>query len=256
MNERTVETSSGSTRVWEKGSGTPLGFFAGLGGLPRWLPVLDALAGARKVVVPSLPGYPGGSAYEHLDDHLDWILAAIDTYRAAGLWGGDLIGCSVGGALAAEVAALWPDAVRRLVLIAPFGLFDPAEPGTDIFAQRNPEAQIALLSAKPEAYGAYVAAAKGNDVDGALTLLRADMAASRVLWPLGDTRVAKRLPRIRQKTLVLWGAEDKVIPPAHAERFAELISGPVQVEYIAGAGHKVEFDAPDAVASAIDDFLS
>ncbi len=256
MKDRTVDTSSGPMRVWEQGSGAPLGYFAGLGGLPRWLPVLDALAGTRRVVAPSLPGYPGGPPYEHLDDHLDWILAAVDAYMAAGLWGGDLIGCSVGGALAAEVAALRPDAVRRLVLVAPFGLFDPAQPGTDIFAQRNPDAQVALLSTKPEAYGAYLAAAKGNDVDGALTLLRADMAATRVLWPLGDTRLAKRLPRIRQKTLVIWGADDKVIPSGYAERFGELISGPVQVEYIAGAGHKVEFDAPDAVAAAIEDFLS
>jgi len=256
LKERYVETPSGPARVWEKGEGPLVGFFAGLGGLPRWLPALDLLAAEHKVVAPSLPGYPGGAPYEHLDGHLDWILAAVDTLSASGAWGGDLIGCSVGGALAAEVAALRPDAVRRLVLIAPFGLFDPEFPGTDIFAQRNAEAQIASLSAKPDDYGTYVTAAKGNDVEGSLTMLRADMAASRLLWPLGDTRLAKRLPRIKHSTLILWGAEDKIIPPSYAERFGDLIAGPVQIEHIAGAGHKVEFDAPEAVAASISAFLN
>ena len=67
-----------------------------------------ALARTRHVVAPSLAGFPGGPSGDNLDDNLDRIVAAHDALTAAGLAGADLIGASVGGALAAEVAALWP----------------------------------------------------------------------------------------------------------------------------------------------------
>src|SRR5438876_83598 len=107
------------------GSGPKLGFLAGLGGLPRWIPFLDALARERTVIVPSLPGFPGGErGHSVLDNHLDWVVAAHRLIQLAGLDGADLAGSSVGGSLAAEIAAIWPSAVRRLALVAPFGLFD------------------------------------------------------------------------------------------------------------------------------------
>ena len=80
------------------------------------------------MIVPSLPGFPGGErGHTVLDPHLDWLLAVRQIIQAAGLDGADLAGSSVGASLAAEMAALWPDSVRRLALIAPFGLFDEGD---------------------------------------------------------------------------------------------------------------------------------
>lgn len=258
--ERTVATPAGKARVWEKGKGRktapPVVFFAGLGGMPAWLPMLDTLAAKQRVVVPSLPGFPGGANHELLDEHLDWILTAIDLVeQSANGVGVNLVGASVGGALAAEVAALRPDLVKRLVLIAPYGIFDPKEPIADVFAQ-TPGTQAKVLSTKSDAYEAY--RARPNSVDElewTILQLRAEMAAARILWPIGDTRLAKRLSRIHQPTLILWGAEDKVIPPSYAKTFAKGIKGKTKVKTIRGAGHKAEFDSPDAVAKAIAEFL-
>ena len=122
-NERTVEVNGEPCRVWEKGEGEKLGFLAGIGGLPRWTPFLDRLAERCHVIAPSLPGFPGALGHTELDSQLDWVLATHDALQGAGLDGADLIGVSVGGALAADVAAIWPGMVRRLVLIAPLGLF-------------------------------------------------------------------------------------------------------------------------------------
>ena len=89
------------------------------------------------MIVPSLPGFPGGDrGHTVLDTHLDWVLAVRDLIDKAGLAGADLAGSSVGGSFAAEVAAIWPDKVRRLALIAPFGLYDEKDPATDPWAQR------------------------------------------------------------------------------------------------------------------------
>ena len=80
------------------------------------------------MIVPSLPGFPGGDrGHSVLDTHLDWLLAVHDLLGKAGLDGADLAGSSVGASMAAEMAALWPG-VRRLALIAPFGLFDGRTP--------------------------------------------------------------------------------------------------------------------------------
>lgn len=177
--ETLVETALGATRVWRQGRGNPLVYLPGLGGLPRWTPFLEALAEQREVVVPSLPGFPGGPSADPLDDHLDWIVAARDTVRAAGLGNADLAGASVGAALAAEVAALWPEAVRRLVLIAPFGLFDPEAPVADVFAQR-PGARSSALSAKPEELDAWLAPPEGADA---------------VEWEVMRLHATSRLPR-------------------------------------------------------------
>jgi pimeloyl-ACP methyl ester carboxylesterase len=104
-----VELNGFSCRVWRKGSGPKLGFLAGFGGLPRWIPFLDNLARERTVIVPSLPGFPGGErGHTVLDSHLDWVLATRQLLEKSGLDGADLVGSSIGGSLAAEAAAIWP----------------------------------------------------------------------------------------------------------------------------------------------------
>ena len=104
-----IEINGFPTRVWQAGAGPKLGFLAGFGGLPRWVPFLDALARERTVIVPSLPGHPGGDrGHTVLDSHLDWVLAVRELLQKAGLDGADLAGGSVGGSFAAEVAAIWP----------------------------------------------------------------------------------------------------------------------------------------------------
>jgi pimeloyl-ACP methyl ester carboxylesterase len=250
-----VDTPAGKTRVWEKGRGKTVGFFAGPGGLPKWTPFLDKLSETRRVIAPSLPGFPGGASSEPLDSMLDWVLAVGDVFDAASLEGADLIGASIGGAMAAEIAAIWPGAVRKLVLIAPFGLYDETAPVADIFAQQ-PANPTGILTAKPDALRDYLAAPQGaNPGEWEIQALRANVASAAIIWPLGDTRLARRLPRITAETLLLWGDSDRVIPPAYAKKFAAGIAGKTKVQTIKGAGHMAEFDQPNAVAKAVEAFL-
>ncbi len=253
--ERTVEVGGRPCRVWEAGTGPPLGYLAGLGGLPAWPPVLEQLAAERRVIAPSLPGFPGSEGHDALDTHLDWVLAARDLLAGAGLDGADLVGVSVGGALAAEVAALWPAMVPRLVLLAPFGLFDEAEPVADVFALR-PGTLAELACERPETLeGLWEAPEGADEAEWNITRVRADEAAARILWPLGDTGLGRRLGRIVQPTLLLWGGADRVIPPSYARRFAAGIGGAATVRTITGAGHLADLDAPDAVAGAVLEFF-
>jgi pimeloyl-ACP methyl ester carboxylesterase len=248
----TVELNGFSSRVWKGGSGPKLGFIAGFGGLPRWTPLLDALAKERTVIVPSLPGFPGGErGHSVLDTHLDWVLATHLLLHKAGLDGADLAGSSVGASLVAEVAALWPHSVKRLALIAPFGLFDEKDPATDPWAQRAPDVP-GLLCADPARWEALKAEPEGqNSPEWPIEQTRASEAAARIFWPLGNTKLEKRLPLIEAPTLLLWGEQDRIMPRSYADKFARGISGKTEIKPIPGAGHLAELDQPDAVAAAI-----
>jgi pimeloyl-ACP methyl ester carboxylesterase len=248
----TVEVNGFSCRVWTAGSGPKLGFLAGFGGLPKWVPFLDALAQTRTVIVPSLPGFPGGErGHAVLDSHLDWLLATRQILEGAGLAGADLAGSSVGGSLAAEVAALWPAMVKRLALIGPFGLFDESDPATDPWAQR-PGDVPGLFCADPAKWEALKAMPEGhNDPEWPIEQTRANEAAARIFWPLGNTKLEKRLPLITAPTLLVWGSEDRLMPRSYADKFAADISGKTEIALIAGAGHLAELDKPDETAAAI-----
>jgi len=247
-----VDINGFSCRVWRAGNGPVLGFLAGFGGLPKWVPFLDALARERTIVVPSLPGFPGGDrGHTVLDSHLDWLLAVRQLLHKSGLDGADLAGGSVGGSLAAEVAAIWPDMVKRLALIAPWGLFDDKEPATDPWAQRPPEVP-ALVCADPERWNQLKAEPEGaNSPEWPIEQVRASEAAARIFWPLGNTRLEKRLPLIQAETLLIWGDEDRIMPRSYADRFAKGIAGRSEIKTIPGAGHLAELDKPDEVAAAI-----
>ncbi|MCZ6645922.1 MAG: alpha/beta hydrolase [SAR324 cluster bacterium] len=255
IKETQTEVNGLPCRIWEKGEGEPLGFLAGLGGLQKWPPLLDLLAKTRRVIVPSLPGYPGALGHDLLDSQLDWVLAAQELLQGAGLAGCDLMGVSVGGSLAAEVAAIWKSMVKRLVLLAPLGLYDEAAPVYDVFTL-SPKDLPGMLCADPEVYTALGEVPEGADAaEWRIEQIRAGEAAARMLWPLSNTRLEKRLRRIVQPTLLLWGGEDKVLAPSYAGRFAEAIPASTQVEIVPGAGHLADLDAPHAVSEAVRGFL-
>ena len=173
----------------------------------------------------------------------------------ADLAGADLAGSSVGASLAAEVAALWPATVRQLALIAPFGLFDEKNPPTDPWAQRA-DAVPGLMCADPEIWKALKTTPEGaNSIEWPIEQIRANEAAARIFWPLGNTRIEKRLRLIKAPTLLLWGEQDKIMPRGYAEPFANGIAGPTTTRIIAGAGHLAELDKPAEVAREVTDFV-
>jgi len=254
--ERFAELPGGACRVWEQGRGKPVAVFAGLGGFPRWTPFLEALSAEYRVIVPSIPGFPGGSmAHKQLDEMVDWITVGLDLLDAAGIERADWVGLSIGGLLAAELAAVAPARVGRLVLVAPFGLQDEAEPTADPYGVKT-SALPALITRDAAAYASRFETPEGEDPeDWFVALTRAHEAAARLLWPTGDRGLSKRLHRIRAETLVVWGSDDRLIPPSYAKRFTDGITGPCQVRSLEGVGHLPDLDAPEPLAALIRAFF-
>ena len=244
-------------RIWRKGSGEPLGFLAGFGGLPKWIPFLDRLSEKFEVIVPSLPGFPGAGGHKELSEHIDWILAVRDLLNQAGLENDvRLAGSGPGASFAAEMAAFWPHKVHKLALIAPWGLFDDDNPMTDPWAQRRPDVP-ALLCENPDAWTELREMPDGaNSIEWPIEETRAMEASARAFWPLGNTGLAKRLGRIQAPVRLIWGDADRVLPRAYADLFREGLGGESGIEIIAGAGHLAELDQPDKTADAVLAFMA
>ena len=256
--ERVVQIAGGPCRIWEKGEGEILGVLHGLGGCPHWTPFLEELSQTRRVVVPSLPGFPGsGNQHRQIDGHLMWISSTLDLIEAAGLSGADLAAASVAGMLVADAVALAPGLARRLELSGSFGLYDNDDPTANVFATTSDEA-TQLQTNQPDLYAAAFEPPEDPEESAEFQLLlyRASEAAARILWPFGDRGLVHRLHRIRVPVLLLWGAEDLIVQPSYAKRFASGLAGPVETHAVPGAGHQVWIDAPTAAAQVVLNFLA
>jgi pimeloyl-ACP methyl ester carboxylesterase len=254
--EHFVRVNGESVRVWEKGAGRTVGVLAGLLGAPSWTPFLESLAQRHHVVVPSLPGHAGGGDFRKLDDIADWVSATLDLLDAADLEGADLVGFGVGAMLAMECAAFSHPVAGKLVLCAPFGLFDASDPVADFWARR-PNQRAATFSAKPAEFARDVLAtpAGADDLEHQIAQTRALESAARLLWPNCDRGLAKRLHRVRNDTLLVWGERDAIVPTSYARKFAAAITGNAHVQIVPGAGHMLDHDAPEALAAAIEEFV-
>jgi pimeloyl-ACP methyl ester carboxylesterase len=224
-------------------------YLPGIAGHPELSPAMRALeADGWEVVVPAVPGFDGASGFVPPHDHLGWLTAFWDALDATGALPCPVIGASVGGMMAAELAALRPEAVTALGLIAPFGIGDADDPGFDVYAVPSPE-RMGHLFAKgvPEAFADRFAERGPEEAPVARYL--SDIAAASLTWPLGDRGLAERIHRVRCPMVVIWGDQDELMPPGRIERWG---GGRV----IAGAGHLAEWDAPDEVAAALRELLT
>jgi pimeloyl-ACP methyl ester carboxylesterase len=260
MKARTVETRRGLRgRVFEAGSGAPLVFFHGAGGLLRDNPFLDDLARRHHVLAPEWPGYGESTGEEQLEDMLDFALHGWDLVEALGLSRPHLVGHSMGGMIAAEMACLAPHDLGRLVLVSAAGLWLDAEPIPDIFAALPFEIP-GLLFADPAMGAALLTGGLDlNDMDALKDFYignaRRLAMAGKILFPIPNRRLSKRLYRLIAPTLVLWGAADRLIPPAYAARWGELLPH-ATIEVIPEAGHMLPYERPDAFAAAVSRFLA
>jgi pimeloyl-ACP methyl ester carboxylesterase len=247
-----VDVASGRARVrvFEVGEGRPLVFLHSAGGLTEDSPFLAALAARWHVFAPLLPGYGDSEGAESLRDTLGVTLHTFDVIDALGLERPILVGHSMGGMIAAEMAAVAPREVERLGLIAPAGLWLDEHPVPDLFS-KLPHELPALLFHDPE-FGERVLTA-GADFDDPKFLeafiirnTRQLAMAGKLLFPIPERGLAERLHRIRARTVLVWGESDRVIPAAHGEAFRRAIAG-AELVRIPGAGHMVIVEQPEAL---------
>ena len=259
MKGRSVETKKGTRcRVLEGGSGAPVVFFHGAGGLLADNPFLDGLAQRYHVFAPEWPGYGDSTGEELLEDMLDFALHGWDLVEGLGLRQPHLVGHSMGGMIAAEMACLAPHDLAKLVLVGAAGVWLPEHPIPDIFAMLPHEIAEVLFVDPAKGAALLTGGADLSDMEALgdfyVATQRRLAMAGKILFPIPNRRLSKRLYRLTAETLVLWGAADTLIVPAYAAQWKALIPG-ARVQTIAGAGHMLPWEQPAAFVDAVVRFL-
>jgi pimeloyl-ACP methyl ester carboxylesterase len=255
MELKTIQTPHVPVRIFEGGSGQPLVFLHGAGGVMANDLFLTALATKYHVYAPLLPGYGDSDEAPELREMLDITLHYLDLVDALGLKDPILVGHSMGGMIAAEMAALAPKDFPRLALIAPAGLWLDDHPIPDIFSLVPYEYPPLLFHDAKAGAALFTAGANFDDPEWLkgflVTNARQLGMAGKILFPVPDRGLSQRLYRIRAKTLLIWGDDDKLIAPVYAQAFKKAIKH-ADLAVIPEAGHMVIWEATGAVMTALE----
>ena len=259
MNEHAVETRKGiACTVREAGDGPPLVYLHGAGGLYDEEPLLDGLAGSFHVYAPEWPGYGEQETEEKIEDMLDFALHGWDVVDALGIDSPHLVGHSMGGMIAAEMACLNPKGLGRLALICPAGLWIDEHPIPDLFSMLPFELAKVLFHDPKVGEKVLTQGLDFSDMKALQDFLVGNArrlgTAGKILFPIPSRQLAKRLYRQTQDTLLVWGREDRFIPPVYAERWQELLPSS-ELALVDEAGHMAPYEQADAVLEAIRKFL-
>jgi pimeloyl-ACP methyl ester carboxylesterase len=221
---------------------------------------LTALAASGyRVLAPELPGYGSSTGEELLEDMLDFTLHGWDVADALGLDEVVLIGHSMGGMLAAEMAALCPGRVKALVLVSPVGLWRDDRPVVDLFSLLPFQFAEVLFADQTAGAALLTGGVDFDDLEALSEFFIANArrlgTAGKILFPIPDRRLAKRLYRVTSPVLVVWGEQDQYVDPSYADDWASSING-AQVIRLAGAGHMVPFERSAELCEAVRGFLT
>lgn len=239
---------------YRTGKGEPLLYLHHLLGLAGFEPALALLAQSFDVIAPYAPGWgPAKDDLEKIDEGpLDLTLHHCDLLDALALGRVHLVGISIGAWMAAELAAIVPHRADKLVLVNPLGLWLDESRGEDPFAQHPGKPSEVLFSA-PGMRQRFLY--EGRDkLDAHVEELLNLRASAKFLWPIPDTGVSRRLPRIQAPTLIVTSEKDVIVPASHGPAWQRGIRGS-RLTTLAGAGHLAELEQPEAFATLVREFV-
>jgi pimeloyl-ACP methyl ester carboxylesterase len=249
----------------------PLVFVHGLSGQwQNWLENLPRFAASRRVVALDLPGF-GLSPMPSDDISIEYYGRVVaELCDRLDLSPAVLVGNSMGGFIAAEVAITRPEVVERLLLVSAAGVSQmqlmrsPAvalAKGGALLASSN-VAQLRFVAQRPRLrhWVLSIVARYPSRLHGDL-LLEGFMKGTgkpgfeQAMLACLDYDFRERLPRIGCPTLVLWGEKDAIIPVADADRFVELVPGSRKI-VLADTGHVPMAERPPAFNRILEEFLA
>ena len=238
-----------SVRMMRQGSGPPLLFLHGANGLPVWLPMFDILSRQFEVLVPEHPGFGTSDNPPWIRNVGDLAMYYLDFLDTLPPYPVHLVGLSLGGWVAAELAARNCSRLASLSLLAPAGVRVKGVPSGDNFIWDAEETVRNIYYDQSIADRLLAAPLSDEQADLALTNR---FAAAKFGWePRWYNPALERwLHRISVATLVLWGRNDKLFPSEYAARWGERIKAS-RVEIIPECGHGIVIEKPERAAAEI-----
>lgn len=260
MDQELIEVSGRKVDLRRAGSGDPVLFLHSAFG-EFWMPeFLEPLYERFEVLSPAHPGFGESTGIEEIADIEDMAFHYADLLDVLNLERVHLMGVSLGGWFAAEIAVRWPERVRSLVLIDSVGIWDDKAPITPMWGLRDP-GKLAELFFVDQSHPIAVMI-KSIDLDNPppdeilLQFMNQQRATAQIGWDpyLHNPKLAGRLHRIKSPALVIWGEMDELTTLDYGKRFAELIPG-ARLEVVNDAGHLAALEKPKDVGELVARFL-
>lgn len=244
-----VSVAGTEVRLWRAGEGPPLVFLHGAGG-PVWCPGEELLSRRYAVLYPEHPGFGESGRPDWIETVHDLGLFYLEFLETLRLPDVALVGHSLGGWIAAEVASMCSHRLRALVLVAPAGLTVRGA-FVDIFA--TPPDELGQLAYHDKALATSRPAPSREELR---VMYRNRATAARLSWASRPTtsKLAARLFRVRVPTLLLWGKQDELIPVAEAPAYLDRLPH-ARLVTLDACGHVPQVEQPQAFADAVTEFL-
>ena len=256
--EEMVELAGISMQLIKGGSGAPLLIIEGEMGHHGWLRYHDALAQKHTLYIPAPPGFgksPQVDWMRNVRDTAGVLLEALDDMDLGPV---DLMGFSLGGWLAAEMAAMSPGSFNKLILVAAAGIRPPTGEIFDMFVVTAKEFMVAefLDPATTPEFERICPDEPSPELMEQWEVARE--AASRLSWRpymhyFGMPGLVRRLKNL--PTLIVWGRQDPIIPLSAGQLYHESIKGS-RLVVLDGCGHHPEMEKTDEFVRVVGGFLS
>jgi pimeloyl-ACP methyl ester carboxylesterase len=241
----------------ERGQGRPILWIHGEDGLDPSAPFIDLLAAHGRVVAPSHPGFGHSPDASNIDSVDDLAYLYLDLLAERNLRDVLVIGSSLGGWIAAEMAVKSSERFGGLVLVAPLGIKvgdRETRDIPDIFAL--PPDEVTRLQYRDPARAALDPTKLSDDQ---LTVIARNREATALYaWEpyFHNPKLKRWLHRVGVPTLLLWGADDRFVTAAYyGAAYRAAIPG-ARFETIDGAGHFPHIEEPRAFAERVRGFLT
>jgi pimeloyl-ACP methyl ester carboxylesterase len=258
VTEQHIDVRGTSVRALSAGSGPPLLYLHGSGDPGTWLPLHEELSEHFTVLRPDHPGFGESDDDDGIDSVHDLSFFYLDLLDGVGISSARVVGVSLGGWLAADLASTAPDRVERLVLVGADGIRVEGVEVPDYFTL-DPVAVATHTFHSPELQAQATLAAEemNEDPNGLRRYLRQRATTAHLGWNplLHDPKLPNRLHRISCPTLLVWGEHDRFSPVAIGQRYQQLIPH-AQLEVVKDAGHLPHAERFDEFMTVVSPFLS
>ena len=239
--------------VVRKGSGQPLLLLHGGGGPIAAMPFADKLAEKFEIIAPTHPGFGGSKIPDNFDRIDDLVYLYLDLLDELDLNDVVLMGFSMGGWIATELATMNSTRLSKLILVDSVGVKTGGREDrdiADIFSM--PGEEIAKIMFHDPSLAPNL-----NELpDEQIQMMAANrMALGVYTWDpfMHNPKLPQRLHRIKIPTHFIWGASDGVVTVDYGQKFSNLIDG-ATMTVIEKAGHLPQTEQPEAFVEAVFDF--
>ncbi|MGD0082477.1 MAG: alpha/beta hydrolase [Acidimicrobiales bacterium] len=265
------ETAVGAVTMTTGGQGDAVVYLHSSGGetgADSVAPFLELLAERYEVFAPMFPGFAGSEGLDEIDDMEDAVYHCLDVFGRLGLTeerAPHIVGLSLGGWMAAEIAWRYPHSLRSLSLVSAPGIYLPEHPMGELFGRKFDELaeetfadQSHPVAAMMHQMASLSLAGAGADIpfDLLRPFFESMAAAAKIGWNpyFHNPKLPKRLGRVAVPTLVIAGRLDRLVPCETSEAYARLIPG-AQLEIWDDASHMVPLEQAGRLATLVADHI-